>query len=432
MTNKYDLVVIGAGPAGLMAAKTAAENNLTVALVEKRRDITRWARADCMMFYGLEGGFLGENIKIEPGRIIFPNNGFEVKYSGPLYPLMTKRAFSPAGHRIDFCGGYPLALMFDKGILLRDLLGQAQKSGVVTMTGALGVRVENTQKGAKLLVVSNEQEQWIEGRKIIAADGINSRITESIGLNKDRTFMGILKVVQYVMENVACPYPNSWMNFYGKSLSPVVPLHFHQTVMGEKLHKLGAVRLLPGNPEEDLRYVMEKSCFAPWFKEAKIAYKMATSFKAFSPIARPVAGNVLVIGDAADSGEVENQGALMCGFHAGNAAVKELLGESGFDEYCGWWQKSFEFFSPEVNRVAHGFAINPHYEDEEIDYLFSLVEGKTLTGTVVQYKTPKIMWDAILEHRERIASERPALINKIDSLLRLTVQEALAAGAGKN
>jgi hypothetical protein len=41
------------------------------------------------------------------------------------------------------------------------------------------------------------------------------------------------------------------------------------------------------------------------------------------------------------------------------------------------------------------------------------------------------MWDAILENRERIKFERPALINKVDALLKLTVQEALAAGADK-
>ena len=82
MDKKYDLVIVGAGPAGLMAAKTAAENNLSVALIDKRNDISGWRRADCMMFYGLEGGFLGEDIEVKLGKIIFSKNGFEVGYRG--------------------------------------------------------------------------------------------------------------------------------------------------------------------------------------------------------------------------------------------------------------------------------------------------------------------------------------------------------------
>jgi hypothetical protein len=49
-----------------MAAKTAAEKNLTVAIIEKRRDITRWARPDCMMFLGLEVDSWGKTLKSNP------------------------------------------------------------------------------------------------------------------------------------------------------------------------------------------------------------------------------------------------------------------------------------------------------------------------------------------------------------------------------
>ncbi len=34
---KYDVIVIGAGPAGLMAARTAAEDGLKVLLIERKR-----------------------------------------------------------------------------------------------------------------------------------------------------------------------------------------------------------------------------------------------------------------------------------------------------------------------------------------------------------------------------------------------------------
>ena len=39
MKLKYDIIVVGGGPAGSMAAKYAAENGADVCLLEKTRDI---------------------------------------------------------------------------------------------------------------------------------------------------------------------------------------------------------------------------------------------------------------------------------------------------------------------------------------------------------------------------------------------------------
>jgi flavin-dependent dehydrogenase len=383
MKEGYDLIVVGAGPAGLMAAKTAAEHNLKVALVERRKDISKWTRADCMMFYGLEGGFLGEDIHVEVGKIIFPRNGFSVNYRGGLYPLYNWRVLSPRGHRIDFTSEQPIAALFDKGILLRGLLGEVEKLGVTVLTGTLALEAENTHKGAKVLIKDQGEKHWLEARKVIAADGINSRITESIGLNKERLLMGRFKVVQYIMEGVHNPYPNSWIQFYGQSLSPFAPLHFLQTVSGERLQKLGAIRPEPGNPEDDLKQFIKTGPYAPWFSQASIMYKMGITVKAFMPLERPVAGNLLAIGDAA---------AL--------------------------------FLNPEIQRISQGYAINPYYEDEEIDYLFSLVEGEVFPGSINQYKIPKMLWDAIFKHRERITREKPELSQKIGEVHKMTLQDA--------
>ena len=35
--RKYDVTVVGIGPGGLMAARTAAENNLKVLLIERKK-----------------------------------------------------------------------------------------------------------------------------------------------------------------------------------------------------------------------------------------------------------------------------------------------------------------------------------------------------------------------------------------------------------
>ena len=39
MKTQYDLVVVGAGPAGSIAARTAAEKGISVLLLEKDRDV---------------------------------------------------------------------------------------------------------------------------------------------------------------------------------------------------------------------------------------------------------------------------------------------------------------------------------------------------------------------------------------------------------
>ena len=85
MSSKYDLVIVGAGPAGLMAAKVAGENGLSVALLERKDDIADVQRCCATMFAIEDEYYFGERMYFneDKRRLVFPVTGFTVPYDGP-------------------------------------------------------------------------------------------------------------------------------------------------------------------------------------------------------------------------------------------------------------------------------------------------------------------------------------------------------------
>ena len=57
-----DLLIVGAGPAGLLAGYTAAQKGLRVTIVDMKRDITVVNRA-CSAQFVLDEGYEGETLK---------------------------------------------------------------------------------------------------------------------------------------------------------------------------------------------------------------------------------------------------------------------------------------------------------------------------------------------------------------------------------
>jgi len=212
---KYDIIVCGGGPTGLMAAKTAAEDGLKVLLIERKKDITEINRTCAQMFYishlgATKSGIycFREPVRLEIGkennRFIFPTLGFSVDYQGPLRPYYQYPHLSPSGYMIDRYPKHndkPLAFFFQKEAFLSGLLAQAEKAGVEVLTETAALGAENTPDGVRVTVQTKSGEQTLEARRAIAADGIESRIVDSLGLNQDRqVLLSRLKGVGYVME----------------------------------------------------------------------------------------------------------------------------------------------------------------------------------------------------------------------------------------
>ena len=412
MTN--EVAVIGAGPAGLMAARTAAGQGLKVVVIEKRRDVSQITRA-CWQHFIMDDGYENECIQLRDGKIIFLRNGFEVAYNGPAFHITDKYFISPRKHQVHFAhkDGRPIGVKFDKGVLLRGLRESCERLGVEFRNGTVAYDAADSAQGITVNLTCRGAKSTLRARKVIIADGANSRIADALGMNTGRTLFAIAHSIIYTLEGVK-DYERTATKFYmGLAYQSKASVVILPTLEGDHV----ADMLIMGNkndpPERIYHNVTTKGLLAPIFEQAKLVKRTGCALKAFTSMMVPFQGNALAIGDAAAYVEVENQGALMCGYHAGKAVVKELTGEKGFEEYTRWWQKSFEFNGPEALRVAQGYALVPTYRDDELDYLFALTEDEVLEGTISQYKSPRLLWDSILRHKEKISRERPELYEKI-------------------
>jgi len=410
MTMKYDVIVVGAGPAGLMASKIAAEDGLKVLLTERKKDITEIQRlcggltvTSLINVSGrLKYGYtepLHFEIGTDKNRVLFPRLGFSIDYNGPLRPYLNYMNFSPSGYHVYREKGRLFGFFWEKESLLAGLLSSAARAGAEVMTETIALGAENTKDGVKILVRGEHGEQTLEARKVIAADGTSSKIADSLGLNDKRQLLGRGGAggVGYVLEGIETEYRlNTWINF---TVPDVGRGNFYMFMMTGDRNMLGG----GGAGSEGIERFMKLPYYERWFRHARLVRKVATAMGPRTPLWEPASGNVLVIGDAAALVEVTNPGAIACGYMGAKATLKELNGQKGYPEYIAWWQKAFDTNDPGYLKAAgRNFIVNAICGNEEVDYLYRLIQD--------QIGVPAIL---IAQNMERIKVERPELHAKL-------------------
>lgn len=431
---KYDLIVVGGGPAGLMAAKTAAEDGLKVALIERKGNITSTPRTDVSIFYWkflipdeyiepitVEIGSGKSMIDIGTGKPMtkfnFLGPGFSVDYTGPVIPYYNYIKFSPAGYKVYCIKDELWGFYYSREVILADLLAAVEKTKAEVLTGTLALGAENTSDGVKVRVRTKSGEQTLEARKAIAADGIDSTMVKSLGLNQNRQVVRHAKVVGYILEGVEPDIydHNAWLSVDIPSISPSpVYMGFHAEAGNLNL------RHLITHSGEAIEKFMNHHRYAPWFRHARLVRKTGFAGSLRLPILRePVAGNMLIIGDAIAQ---ENfiQGAIACGYQGAKATLTELNGENGYAEYIDWLHKAFAFFALpghfQLKRNRHIFS-EALPNDEDVDYIFRLMQEQGKMGHPAGF---------IAENPELVKDKRPEFYQRlkkaIEEINRLVVK----------
>jgi len=431
MQTKYDLIVVGAGPAGLMAAKTAGENGLKTALLERKTDIPKMRRTDGGNLNPVNEYIFEQTVTFnsEAKRIIFPTCGFSIPYDGPYRDVFGFDLFSPGGKRIMFGDREKqkqdpernrVGISMDKEVLLQGLLKDAEANGVDIFPGTNVTGIEKKESG---VVVTGNGEPF-EGSFVIAADGVNSRITRLMDMNKERTFFGTYQDYSWSFENIDIPEIQSVVFILtGYGTFSIVSCYrkdlFHVGVSSFNPRKSNLVAKLN-------RFVYEDKVYSRWFKGGKKTGEYACIVTMLSPIKEPFKDNVLFIGDAAWLQEISNSGAICCGWKAAHAVTLALLdgkiNKEGVSSYLKWWEKYF--IGPYANLEFKPITIQDFLDADDLDYLAGLIK-KPLEPTLNFYKlfafvgeTFGPLFPIIEEERPHVMEKLMRVVNQMDEIER--------------
>jgi digeranylgeranylglycerophospholipid reductase len=331
----YDIIVVGAGPAGSITAKYAAKAGANVLLIEKRQEIGSPVRC-------------GEGIA---GRW-FEEAGITPSDKWITHRVKGAKIVSPDGstlHIDEQFAGKEVGMVIERDIFDQEMAREAAKAGasIRVKTSATGLIIEDNKVCG---IKSNSYGENFEIRAdcVVGADGFESQVGRWAGLVSELKPKDISVCLQYRMVDIEPDYK------------------YCEFIL-EDIQKGGYVWIFPKGEDEanvgvgfQLNKVKEKGAVKaylddfisrqPQFSKGSTIEVVAGGVPVSAPPDRTVADGILLVGDSARQVNPMTGGGIATGCMAAKIAG-EVLGEAYSEgnysadflkKYEKAWRKRFE------------------------------------------------------------------------------------------
>ncbi|MCD6099890.1 MAG: NAD(P)/FAD-dependent oxidoreductase [Candidatus Marinimicrobia bacterium] len=386
MKREYDVVVIGAGPAGSMAARYAAETGANkVLLLERDREIGVPVRCGEAISESSLKKFVGVNSQWIASIIN------EVRFVSPAGYVVD--AYTPAR-------GFILhRRLFDHYLAL-----QAASSGVEVITKANVEFVDEYKDGFRHVFVDILNEKYtIKSRIVIAADGVESRIARQVGIDTTVKLKDMESCVQMLVGNINVKINR--IEFYlSTDLAPggylwVFPKDENSANIG-----LGISGDF-SNSKHAIKYLQE--FVKTKYPDASILTTVAGGVPCTKPLEKIVDDGFMVIGDAARQVNPMTGGGIALSLAAGKMAgevaglaIKEKNTTADFlMKYQKEWMKTYGAEQKRYYRLKEFIRTlkNKDFDDIALNLKDLSPEKITLTKifTLAVRKKPALLVDVV-------------------------------------
>ncbi|MFW9832659.1 MAG: NAD(P)/FAD-dependent oxidoreductase [Candidatus Thorarchaeota archaeon] len=222
----FDAIIVGAGPAGILAATKIAENGHSVIVLEEHEKVGEPDHcAGLLSASGLNA------LKLRPPEEVIQNT------------VAGARIHSPSGHSIFIERGRREAFIIDRRRFDSWLAERATDLGVKIVTGSRVKEISHSKKGTQTIKTDN---QSLQSKVVVIAEGVRSVLAKSVGFPTIPK-QSRLPAYQYEIERIEIEGDLVEM-FYGRQLAPgffawIIPIGERKARVGLAARTKSKIRL---------------------------------------------------------------------------------------------------------------------------------------------------------------------------------------------
>ncbi len=361
--QEFDVIIIGAGPAGLRAAKVLAEGKAKVLCIDKKQEIGVPKR--CGEGFGLSWM---ERLGLKPDNkwCLQSING------AALYAPSMKSV------KIDFkkVSGY----IIERRVFEKELAKEAASKGAMIRTKCHASDFE--RKGGKVIVSCAEQGENVKYATplIIAADGTESLTARKLGFDTKIGLNDIDSGYQYEMANISFENPHFIHFFFGKEIAPRGYLWLFPK--GKNCANVG-IGIAGSEPKTAKEYLDKFVKAHPGLRNGSIIEVNAGTIPVGGFLDELAADNLLVVGDAAHQVNPIHGGGIGIAMEAATIAsgialkaiAEKNFGSKFLNQYTVQW---YETRGNKLKRILKQRHMLEELNDNNFETLAKSISGSDI------------------------------------------------------